>query len=139
MYLYSPHYHRVLHINEAIAREANKEEGCRGRYWNGRFKSQTLLDETALLTCMMYVDLSSIRSGLIETLETSDYTSIQERIFTIAKTIKKAQQVTTEKQRKPTKSTKTKRTNLYPFLGAERQNDTVGITYSLVDYCSLID
>ncbi len=67
-------------LNEHIAREANKEDGCKGRFWEGRFKSQALLEERALLACMAYVDLNPIRAGLSETLEGSDYTSIQERI-----------------------------------------------------------
>jgi putative transposase len=67
-------------LNEHIAREANKEDGCKGRFWEGRFKSQALLEERALLACMAYVDLNPIRAGLCETLEGSDYTSIQERI-----------------------------------------------------------
>ncbi len=67
-------------FNEHIAREANKEDGCRGRFWEVRFKSQALLEEKALLACMAYVDLNPIRAGLSETLEGSDYTSIKERI-----------------------------------------------------------
>jgi hypothetical protein len=39
-------------LNEGIARQANAEEGVKGRFWEGRFKSQALLDEQALLAAM---------------------------------------------------------------------------------------
>jgi REP element-mobilizing transposase RayT len=67
-------------LNYTIARRANKEDGCTGHFWEGRFKSQALLDETALLSCMAYVDLNPIRAGITNTLEDSDFTSIQDRI-----------------------------------------------------------
>ena len=67
-------------LNEHIARRANAEDGVKGRFWEGRFKSQALFDEKALLAAMAYVDLNPVRAGLAETSETSDYTSIQERV-----------------------------------------------------------
>ena len=70
----------MRNLNEFVARKANKEDGCSGRYWEGRYKSQALLDETALLSCLMYVDLNPVRAGIADSLSTSDYTSIKERI-----------------------------------------------------------
>ncbi|MFQ3206088.1 MAG: putative transposase [Glaciecola sp.] len=67
-------------LNQYIALRANKEDNCSGRFWESRFKSQALLDERAIISCMVYVDLNPIRAGIATTLENSHYTSIKRRL-----------------------------------------------------------
>ncbi len=38
------------------------------------------MGDAAVLTCMSYVDLNPIRAGMTDSVETSDFTSIQQRI-----------------------------------------------------------
>jgi len=66
-------------LNEYGARMASREDGCKGRFWEGRFKCQALLDESALLACMAHVELNPIRTGVAETPEGIQYTGIYER------------------------------------------------------------
>ncbi|OZG73753.1 transposase [Hahella sp. CCB-MM4] len=107
-------------LNEHIARKANEEDGCKGRFWEGRFKSQALLDEAALLTCMTYVDLNPIRAGMAKLPETSDYTSIQERIEDL--------------------KTPSQKSRLVRFIGNERKHaEDNGIFFHLQDYLELVD
>ena len=68
------------YLNERIARRANAEDGCKGRFWEGRFRSQALLDEVALLQCLAYVDLNPVRAGISQNPLQSEYTSIKRRL-----------------------------------------------------------
>lgn len=65
---------------EPIARRANREDGCKGRFWEGRYKCQALCDERSVLAAMAYVDLNPIRAGIADRLATSEHTSVAVRI-----------------------------------------------------------
>lgn len=106
-------------LNEPIARQANREDKCTGHFWEGRFKSQALLDEGALLSCMAYVDLNPVRAGIASTPEQSDFTSIQLRIKAAIK------------GRQPAM--------LLSFSGNEHKSKTTGIRFNLQDYFTLVD
>lgn len=67
-------------LNEPLAKTSNLEDDVKGRFWESRFTSIALLDETAVLSCMAYVDLNPIRAGIVEDLQSSIFTSIQKRI-----------------------------------------------------------
>lgn len=67
-------------LAEPIARMANKQDECTGRFWEGRFKSQRIVDEAGLLACSMYVDLNPVRAAISQSPETSVHTSAYDRI-----------------------------------------------------------
>lgn len=39
-------------LNEPITRRANREDNCKGKFWESRFKCQALLKEHVVLSCM---------------------------------------------------------------------------------------
>lgn len=67
-------------FKESLARRANAEEKCSGRFWEGRFVSVPLLDQAALIACMAYVDLNPVRVRMADTPENSTHTSVRQRV-----------------------------------------------------------
>jgi REP element-mobilizing transposase RayT len=71
-------------LDEHIARRANEEDKCTGRFWEGRFDSNALLDGAALLSAMSYVDLNPVHAGIAAGLVDSTWTSIHQRLVEVA-------------------------------------------------------
>lgn len=67
-------------LKEPLARMANREDDCDGAFWAQRFKSYRICDDAGALTCAVYIDLNVVHAGLAETLEESDYSSVQVRV-----------------------------------------------------------
>jgi REP element-mobilizing transposase RayT len=66
-------------VKEPLARLANKEDDCTGRFWEGRYHSQALLDARAIAACMVYVDLNPYRAGMCSQPKSDKYTSLAMR------------------------------------------------------------
>jgi len=109
----------IGYLNENIARAANQEDDCKGRFWETRFKSQALLDEAAIAACMAYVDLNPIRANIADTPENSNHTSVKLR----CEQAKTGQQPNT----------------LMAFVGNPRKDMPKGLPFDLTDYLQLID
>jgi len=123
-------------LNQPIARQANLEDKCTGKFWESRFTSQALKTDEALLSCMAYVDLNPLRAGIATRLETSGYTSIQERIqpaFNLRQAIKSQRQTGDLLEFKaPLKP-------LLQFEASVASQSQQGIYLAFRDYLELVD
>jgi hypothetical protein len=63
-----------------IGTRANQEDRQVGKFFQGRYHAVRILDEETLLACAAYVDLNPIRAAMAETLEASEFTSVQRRV-----------------------------------------------------------
>ncbi|MEW6995204.1 transposase [Colwelliaceae bacterium MEBiC 14330] len=106
-------------LNQSIATQANQEDNCTGHFWEGRFKSQALLDEAALAACMAYVDLNPVRAKIATTPESSGFTSVKKRVKAAINSKQPAM--------------------LMPFIGNPRSSMPKGLPFELKDYLELIE
>ncbi len=66
---------------ENIARRANAEDECTGRFFETRFKCRECADPHGMLICALYVDLNPIKAGEAASPRTARYTSAYQRIL----------------------------------------------------------
>lgn len=111
-------------LNEYLARRANEEDECAGRFWEGRFKSQALLDEAGLLAAMVYVDLNPVRAGIADGPSEADFTSIYQRIRQTQRDAKLAPRAVIP---------------LRPFCDQAALGASAAIPYLSSDYLSLVE
>lgn len=107
-------------LNYDIARKANQEDECKGHFWEGRYKSQALLDESALIAAMAYADLNPVRAGVSNDPLSSEYTSIRRRVVSLA-----------NNQSQPD--------GLSAFRGNTIRKTDAGLPFKLIDYIELLD
>ena len=66
---------------ENIARRANAEDDCTGRFFESRFKCRECVDDAGKLLCGLYVDLNPLKAGEATSPETARYSSAYQRIL----------------------------------------------------------
>ena len=123
-------------LNEPIAREANKEDECTGHFFEGRFHSQALLTEEAVLSCMAYVDLNPVRAGMHPTPETSEHTSIKERI---QPTLNLEDAIREQMNQGLLYQFPVPLKPLLPFEGMIKNEHQSGLLFAETDYLALVD
>ena len=67
-------------LKEPLSRLANRQDKTRGTFFEGRFKSVAVCDEEALLATSVYIDLNPVAAHVAQTPETSEHTSIKQRL-----------------------------------------------------------
>jgi REP element-mobilizing transposase RayT len=123
-------------LNQPIARQANLEDKCTGKFWESRFTSQALKSEEALLSCMAYVDLNPVRSGIATEPETSSYTSIRERIQS---EFKLDEAIEGQVDCGDLLDFRTPLKPLLPFESNQVNDVQTGIPFGFQDYLKLVD
>ena len=60
-------------LKEPLSRLANRQDGTRGTFFEGRFKSVAVCDEEALLALSDYIDLNLVVAKVAKTLENKQF------------------------------------------------------------------
>ncbi|HUP81126.1 MAG TPA: hypothetical protein VM260_21430 [Pirellula sp.] len=66
-------------LSRKIGKRVDEDDKEVGKFWRVRFRAVKLLDETAILACAAYIDLNPMRAAMGQTIETSEYSSAQQR------------------------------------------------------------
>jgi len=69
----------MRNVQAAFARWYNDTYDRRGRFWADRFGSTVLEGEAAVLDALLYVELNSVRAGLVQRPEDYEYSAIHAR------------------------------------------------------------
>ncbi|MFT7220120.1 MAG: hypothetical protein ACI8Z1_001737 [Candidatus Azotimanducaceae bacterium] len=59
----------MKYLKQPIAYQANKEDHCTGHFFEGRFCAGALLDESAVIAAMAYVDLNPVRARIVNDID----------------------------------------------------------------------
>ncbi len=70
----------MKHLKQPIAVRANREDGCKGHFFEQRFYSGALLGQEAVIAAMAYVDLNPVRARIARRAEECAFTSLAERV-----------------------------------------------------------
>ena len=74
----------MKHLKQPIAWRANREDNCTGHFFEARFYSGALLDETAAIEALAYVDLNPVRAMIVKRAVDVSYTSLSKRLDVLA-------------------------------------------------------
>lgn len=72
--------HLMKHLKQPIAWRANKEDKCKGHFFEQRFYSGAIVSENALIAVMAYVDLNPVRAKIARAINRIEDCGISERL-----------------------------------------------------------
>ncbi len=73
----------MQHLKQPIAWRANREDKCRGHFFESRFYSGALLSDESVIAAMAYVDLNPMRARIVHSIKQCANTSITERLHVL--------------------------------------------------------